>query len=183
MMMSEKAVEKGKEDRHSNPMRDISIDKVIINIGTGSDEQKQKNAKKLIGIITGMKPTDGISKKRNPAFKIIKGTKIGAYVTVRKDPDKLVRRLLEAVDTKVKESSISDNTLSFGINEYIDINGIKYDPTVGMLGMNVNISFRRKGLRVAERKVRRGRIPRKHRIIPREEIKAYLSKNFGANFA
>ena len=182
MLMSEKAAAKSKEERSANPMRDISIDKVIVNIGTGSDEQKQKNAKKLIETITGVKPTDEISKKRNPSFKITKGSKIGAYATVRKDPDKLVKRLLEAVDMRVKESSISNNSLSFGINEYIDINGIKYDPTVGMLGMNVNVSFRRKGVRVAERKVRNSRIPRKHRIIPREEIKDYLSKKLGVNF-
>jgi large subunit ribosomal protein L5 len=182
MLMSEKAVKKSKEERATNPMRSIFIDKVIINIGTGSDEQKQKNAKKLIEALTGMKPTDSISKRRNPAFKIIKGTKIGAYVTVRKDADKLVKRLLEAVDMKVKESSVSNNTLSFGINEYIDINGIKYDPAVGMLGMNVNVSFRRKGIRVAERKIRNNQIPGKHRIILRDEIMSYLSKTFGASF-
>jgi len=181
-LMVEKVVKKSKEARASNLMRSTSIDKVIVNIGTGSDEQKQKNAKRLIEIITGMKPTDGISKKRNPAFKITKGTKIGAYVTVRKDTDKLVKHLLEAVDMRVKESSISNNTLSFGINEYIDINGIKYDPTIGMLGMNVNVSFSRKGIRVARRKIRNNAVPHKHRIIPREEIKDYLSKKFDANF-
>ncbi len=182
MLMNDKAVKKSDVEDAANPMRSISIDKVIVNVGTGSDEQKQKNAKKLIEAITGMKPTDGISKRRNPAFKITKGTKIGTYVTVRKDPDKLVKRLLGAVDMKVKESSISDNTLSFGINEYIDIDGIKYDPTIGMLGMNVNVSFRRAGIRVAERKIRRSQIPRRHRIISRNEIKDYLSKGFGVSF-
>ncbi len=65
---------------------------------------------------------------------------------------KLVMKLFEAVDNKIKETAITNNSLSFGIPEYIDISGVKYDPKVGMLGMNVNVSFKRSGLRVALRK-------------------------------
>ncbi len=94
-----------------------------------------------------------------------------------------MKRLLEAVDNKLKESSISANTASFGINEYIDISGVKYDPNIGMLGMNVNMSFKRKGARVALRKRKPGNIPKKHKIVTKEEIKKYLEERFKVQIA
>ena len=156
-----------KMEKSSNPMRNIDLSKVVINIGTGADENMHTNARRLIETITGRKPANEISKTRNPSFKITKGQKIGAFVTVRGlEAKKLIKRLFEAVDNKVKYSSISNNTLSFGIPEYIDISGVKYDPKVGMLGMNVNMSFRRKGMRVALKKRLNGRVAPHHRNIP-----------------
>lgn len=169
-------------EQATNPMREIKISKVVINIGTGSDEQLQGSAKRLIEIITGRKPADELSRTRNPAFKIAKGQKIGAFVTVRgSDAKKLIVRLFEAVDNKIKIESITNNSLSFGIPEYIDISGVKYDPKVGMLGMNVNVSFKRDGLRVALRKGRQSKVPSKHRTVPKGEIIDYIKKEFDVN--
>jgi large subunit ribosomal protein L5 len=162
-----------------NRMREIKISKLVINIGTGSDESVQSNAKLLIKMITGRKPADEISRTRNPSFKIAKGQKIGAFVTVRgEDAKKLIKKLLEAVDNRIKYSAITSNSMSFGIPEYIDISGVKYDPKIGMLGMNVNVSFRRSGLRVALRKLHNAKIPAKHRSISRDEIIDYIKREF-----
>ncbi len=166
-----------------NPMRRIFIDKVVINIGTGSESQAQLNAKRLLEIISGEKPADEISRKRNPAFKITKGQKIGAFVTLRKDKAvSISKRLFEAIDNRVKERSITNNSLSFGINEYIDISGVKYDPKIGMLGMNVSMSFRRPGMRVAQRKRKRAYVSRSHSVIAPEEIKNFLAGKFNISF-
>ena len=166
-------------DNSANPMRQMRINKLVINIGTGSDEGQQGNARRLLEIITGKKPANEISRSRNPAFKISKGQKIGAFVTIRGDKARpLIAKLFDAVDNKVSERAITENGVSFGIKEYIDISGIKYDPKVGMLGMNVNVSFRRNGLRVALRKRRRGHVPVSHRMVPKEEVKQFLNKEF-----
>lgn len=163
-------------------MRNINISKVVVNIGTGSNDTLQLSAKRLIETITGRKPADEISKTRNPSFKIAKGQKIGAFVTIRgDDAKKLITRLFEAVDNKIKYESISNNSLSFGIPEYIDITGVKYDPKVGMMGMNVNVSFKRKGTRVALRKKNNARVPQKHRAVPRDEIVDYIKKEFNVS--
>jgi large subunit ribosomal protein L5 len=160
-------------------MRDIRITKVVLNIGSGDDKNRQENAKKLLETVSGAKPTDAISKRRLPEFKIAKGQKIGTFVTLRGEPAvKVLNRLLDAVDYKVQEKAITDNSLSFGIKEYIDINGIKYDPKIGMLGMNVNVSFKRKGARVEQRKIKRASVPARHKIIQREELKEYLKNVF-----
>jgi len=162
-----------------NPMQQLKISKVVINIGTGGDEQMQGNAKRLIETVTGRKPADEISRTRNPAFKITKGQKIGAFVTVRGDDARtLIKRLFEAVDNKLKPTAVTNNSISFGIPEYIDISGVKYDPKVGMLGMNVNVSFRRNGLRVALRKRQNAKVATKHRTVTREEIVDYIKENF-----
>ncbi|MCL5101909.1 MAG: 50S ribosomal protein L5 [Candidatus Marsarchaeota archaeon] len=162
-----------------NPMRRITINKLVVNIGTGNDEKQQANAKKLLQQISGFKPADSISTKRIPSFKISKGAKIGAFVTVRHaSATALAKKLFDAVGNKVAERSIQDNTVNFGIKEYIDINGIKYDPAIGMLGMNVNVSFKRPGLRTELKKHANGTIKRSHRRITREELKSYLEKEF-----
>lgn len=163
-----------------NPMKKIMINKLVVNIGTGNDEKQQVNAKKLLQQISGRKPADSLSTKRIPQFKISKGAKIGAFVTLRNnDARALAKRLLDAIGNNLSERSIQNNTVNFGIKEYIDINGIKYDPTIGMLGMNVNISFKRPGLRTELKKRARGTIKRTHRVITSEELKSYLNKEFG----
>ncbi len=162
-----------------NIMREVRISKLVINIGTGSDENLQQNARRLIETITGRKPANELSRTRNPAFKIVKGQKIGAFVTVRgNDAMKLAARLFEAVNNRIRIESVTDNSLSFGISEYIDISGVKYDPKVGMLGMNVNLSFKRRGTRVALRKIKRSAVPRKHRAVTREEIMEFIGREF-----
>jgi large subunit ribosomal protein L5 len=177
--MANTPVKKDKSAK-KNSMQDIMINKLVINIGTGSDEQLQGSAKRLIEIITGKKPTDELSRTRNPAFKIAKGQKIGAYITIRgAEAKKLAKRLFEAKDNKIKPESITPNSLSFGIPEYIDISGVKYDPKVGMLGMNVNLSFRRAGQRVSQRKIKQGVVHPKHRIVSKEDIIDYIKKEFG----
>ncbi|MCL5440546.1 MAG: 50S ribosomal protein L5 [Candidatus Marsarchaeota archaeon] len=166
----------------ANKMHEVEVNKLVINIGTADDDQRQVSARRLLELITKRKPADGISKKRLPEFKIVKGKKIGAFVTMRGDESTAtIGRLFEAVDKKVKEESISENTVNFGIREYIDINGVKYDPKVGMMGMNVNISFKRKGGRVATRKIKRGKIPERHKMVTREEIKEFLGRAFGVS--
>jgi large subunit ribosomal protein L5 len=162
-----------------NPMRSISINKVVLNIGTGHDDNLQGNAKRLLNLISGRDAADEISKRRNPAFKITKGQKIGAFVTLRGQLGRdVLKRLLEAVDNKVKPNAITKNSMSFGIREYIDISGLKYDPKIGMMGLNVNVSFRRKGMRVQLRKRQRGEVPPSHRNIAPEEITDYMTREF-----
>ena len=175
-------MEKEHSNKSENIMRSVIINKMVINVGTGDDKQKQESAKRLLELLTKMKPVDAISKKRIPAFKISKGSKIGAYVTIRSGVEELLKRLLAATDNKINESAITDNAVSFGIHEYIDIDGIKYDPKIGMMGMNVNLSFRRKGgMRVSEKKRRGAYVPKKHRVIGKEELKKYLQEKLNIN--
>ncbi len=164
-------------------MKNIGINKVVVNIGSGNEEKQADAARKLIELVTGRKPADEISKNRRPAFKITRGQRIGAFVTLRGKPAaETLKKLLDAADNKVKLSGITTNSLSFGIREYIDIRGVKYDPSIGMMGMNINVSFSRKGQRVKNRKRLAERIPDRHGKIGTDEIKEYMIREFKAEF-
>lgn len=165
----------------TNPMREIYLEKVVLNMGIGSEENTFQNARMLLERITSHKPVATKAKKRAPEFKIRKGQIIGAMVTLRrKEAYEMLKKALQAVDLTIKESCIAKNSLSFGVSEYIYFSGIKYDPKIGMFGVNVNASFARKGRRVERRKRKASVSGASHSEIPREEIANYIEKNFNA---
>ena len=67
--------------------------------------------------------------------------------------------------------------VSFGILEHIDIPGIKYDPKIGILGLNVTVRLARPGFSVATRSKHKASVGKHHKITP-DEAKAYLTKEF-----
>lgn len=164
-----------------NPMQNIFIDKVVLNIGIGSNEEMYQNARLLLEKLTSHKPIKSVSKKRLPEFKIRKGQVIGSMVTLRnKEALDMLKRSIDANDGIIRYSSISNNSLSFGVKEYIYFSGVKYDPKIGMLGLNINASFTRKGRRVELRRRKETKVGAKHKKIANDEIASYLEKNFGA---
>lgn len=165
----------------NNPMREIKLEKLVINIGIGSNDQLITNAKLLIEKLTGRNAVQTTAKKRDPSLGIKRGQVIGAMVTIRKAPAaEMLKRALEANNNTIKERSINDNSLSFGIKEYIDFSGVKYDPKIGMLGMNINVNFARVGKRVESRKRLRSTEDSDHKQVKKEEIINYITKHFAA---
>ncbi len=92
----------------------------------------------------------------------------------------MLKRALDANNNLISDTAVGDNSLSFGIREYIDFSGVKYDPKIGMLGMNINASFTRRGKRVETRKRMRSKADKEHRTVKKEEIIKYLEKTYGA---
>jgi large subunit ribosomal protein L5 len=163
-------------------MRAIRLDKVVVNIGTGVDQQLHANARKLLELVTERKPADEISKKRIPGFKTSKGQKIGTFVTLRgAAAKKLAARLFDAVNNRVGARAVTDNSVNFGIREYIDISGVKYDPKIGMMGMNVNLSFKRAGMRIESKKRHGSKVPKYHKVIKADELRDYIKKEFNVS--
>jgi large subunit ribosomal protein L5 len=168
-----------------NAMQDnIHLEKVVLNIGIGATEEKLENAKQLIKKLTGRNAAFTRARKRFPAFGIKQGQTIGAVATLRgAEASEFLKRALEANEGLLTPKSIANNSINFGIKEYIYFTGIKYDPKIGMLGMNVNASFARKGARVERRKIKTGVAGRKHKTLNREELVSYLEKNFKVKVA
>ena len=127
--------------------------------------------------LSGMKAYKTKAKKRIPTFGIRPGLEIGCKVTVRKDKEKLLKRLLASVNNQIRMKKIQDNHFSFGIDEYIEIPGIEYQRDIGILGLDVTVVFARKGKRVKIRKIKKGKLPRKQNV-SKEEIKEFLIKKF-----
>ncbi|HDN01701.1 MAG TPA: 50S ribosomal protein L5, partial [Candidatus Bathyarchaeota archaeon] len=63
-----------------------------------------------------------------------------------------------------------NGNFGFGIEEHIDIPGMKYDPEIGIYGMNVYVTLERPGYRVKRRRIKKHKIGPKHRITRDEAI-------------
>jgi len=163
----------------TNKMREIKIEKVVLGVG-GTEDALEKGAK-LLKLITGREPSRMESRKRIPSLSVRPGLKVGAIITVRKDAEALLRRMLAAVDNRLRKKQISENTFSFGIKEYIEIPGMEYQRDLGILGLDVTITFKRAGRRVGLRRMKTSKVPRKQRI-SKEEIIKFMEDKFNTKF-
>jgi large subunit ribosomal protein L5 len=165
-----------------NPMRRILVGKVVVNIGLGKSGEAIERGKKVLEQVTGQNPTQTRAKRSVRDFGIHKGEPIGVVVTVRgEETTALIQKLLAARENKLPESSFdSRGSVSFGIKEHIEIPGIRYDPAIGILGMNISILLERPGFRVARRNRRTSRVGRAHRV-SREEAMQFFKDKFGVN--
>lgn len=161
-----------------NPMRKIRIEKVTVNMGVGEGGERLVKAEKLLEEITNQKPTRTYAKVTNQTFGIRKGMPIGCKVTLRKvKAEEFLKKAFAAIDYKIKESNFDEEgNLSFGIREHIDIPGMKYDPKVGIFGMDVCITMERPGYRIKRRKLKKSKVPRRHRITREESIEFFKEK-------
>lgn len=165
---------------HENPMRVIKVGKVVLNIGLGKSGEAIEKGKRVLEEITGQKPSQRQAKKSVRDFGIHRGEPIGVVVTVRgPETAELIGKLLTAREKKIPESSFDDRgSVSFGIKEHIEIPGTRYDPEVGILGMNVSILLERPGYSVSRRQRRTSSVGKDHRI-SREDAVAYFKEKFG----
>ena len=160
-------------------MKTIKIEKITLNIGSGKDQSKLEKSMKLLKELTGIKPVKTLSTKRIPGWGLRLGLPIGCKLTLRNDAaKKLLIRLLESRDNQLIPKQFDNGgNLAFGIPEYIDIPDIKYDPDIGILGLEVCVTLERPGFRIKRRKIQKKKIPLKHRI-SKEESMEFMKKEF-----
>lgn len=172
--MEEQILQKPTEKK----MRRIKLDKVVLNLAVGNDEAKLVKAIKLLESITERKPIKTLARKRIAAWKLRPGLPIGCKVTLRgKKAQEILHRLLEGVEFKVDKGRFTDSGFSFGIKEYIQVPSIPYQREIGIIGFDVSVAFTRPGARVAKKKIKAGKIPRRHRLT-KQEIINYAKENF-----
>ena len=162
-----------------NIMKQIKLDKVVLNMGVGKSGDAIEIAKKALDQISNKKSCNRSAKKAYRDWGVRKGEPIGIAVTVRgNDATELLKKLLVVKDNQIAEKAFdNEGNLSFGIKEHIDIPGIKYDPKIGILGLEVSISLTRPGFNIKFNKSK-AKVGKNHRIAKSEAIK-FLTEEFG----
>ena len=155
-----------------NKMKEIRVEKVTLNIGVGEAGEKLKKAMKLLANLTGEKPNEAKSKGRIPTWGLRPGLPIAAKVTLRNaKAEKMLKRLFTAANNKISAKKFDNaGNFSFGLKEYIEIPEAKYDPEVGIIGLETAVTLQRPGFRVKRRTIRPAPVGKEHRISKEEAI-------------
>jgi large subunit ribosomal protein L5 len=157
--------------------QEVKIEKVVLSIG--STDVELERGVKLLELLSGKKVVKRQSRKRIPSLGVRPGLEVGCMVTLRgKKAEDILRKLLAAIDNQIKAKQISPNSFSFGIKEYIEIPGMQYQRDIGILGLDVSVSFCRAGKRVRMRKIKRGKLPKRQQV-SKEEISEFLRNKLG----
>lgn len=105
-------------------------------------------------------------------FGIRRNEKIAVHVTVRGEKAaEILERGLKVKEYELKGSNFSaGGNFGFGIDEHIDL-GLKYDPSIGIYGLDFYVVLGRPGYRVARRKRAFGKVGTHHRVGKQDAIK------------
>ena len=165
----------------SNPMLEPRISKVSVNIGVGEGGERLQTAERVLELLTGSSPIRTMGRIQNRDLKVRKGFPIGCKVTIR-DSETIEKFLKDAF--WVRENSIpawnfdAQGNLSFGIRDYTDFPDQKYDPDIGIYGMDINIVLERPGHRVRRRRRRSRKVGSEHGVST-EESRQWFADKFG----
>ena len=164
----------------SNSMRTPVVEKVIVHMGVGESGQHLVNAEEILRTITGQEVVRCFAKRTLPAFSIKKKEPIGCKVTLRgQRAQEFLETSLGIVDkTLVRSQFDSLGNVSFGIEEHTDFPGMKYDPNIGVFGMDVTVVIKRPGERICKRRIATRKIPSNHRVTVDDAI-SFLNESYG----
>lgn len=160
-------------------MREIRIEKVVVNVGVGEAGEKLVKAQKVLELVTKQKSVQTLSHRAVRDWGVRRNMPIGTRVTLRGDPaESFLKSALEIRSNRLPSYSFDPRgNFSFGIQDYTDFPGMKYDPEIGVFGMDVAVSLQRPGWRISRRATRPRRIPRRHRV-SREEGIQFMKDHF-----
>ena len=163
-----------------NPMKQLKIGKVVVNISVGASGEPLDNAMTILRQITGQEPCQRVAKQTIRQWGIRKSEPMACLVTLRGErADAFLQRAFRAVRNSVNPRSFDKNgNFAFGIREHIDIPDTRYDPNLGITGMDVNVTLERPGYRVGRRKRAQSKVGSAHRVTP-EESMTFIAEKYG----
>ena len=161
-------------------MRIPVVEKVIVHMGVGESGQHLVNAEEILRTITGQGVVRCFAKRTLPAFSIKKSEPIGCKVTLRgQKAQQFLEIALNIVDkTLVRSQFDSLGNVSFGIEEHTDFPGMRYDPNIGVFGMDITVVIKRPGERICKRRIATRKIPTNHRVTVEDAV-AFLNDSYG----
>jgi len=154
------------------PMLKPRIEKVVVNLNVGKSGEPLEKASKVLKELTDQMPVKKKAKKTVRDFGIRQGEPIACVVTLRKQKAiDFLKKVLPVIENKISRSSFDkQGNFAFGLKEHIEIAGVKYDPDVGIFGMDVCVTMSRPGYRVKNRRKGKAPLGSKHVLTPDEAV-------------
>jgi len=163
----------------SNVMQKPQIAKVVVNMSIGKSGEVLQKAIKVFQQLTDQRPCMRKAKKTIRDWGITKGTPIACVGTLRgENAVNFLKKAFDTVRNRLPKSSFDSNgNFSFGIREHIEIPGVRYDPTLGIFGMDICVTMEKPGYHVKKRRILKSKVGRRQ-MLNREESMAYIKEVF-----
>jgi len=168
------ATEKKVQLTGSDSMKQIKIQKLVVNCCVGESGDRLTRAAKVLHELSEQEPVMSKARLTVRTFGIRRNEKIACHVTIRGDKaEEILQKGLAVKEFELQERNFSSSgNFGFGIDEHIDL-GLKYDPAIGIYGMDFYVVLGRPGLRISQRKRARTRLGVKQRA-SREAAKKWF---------
>jgi large subunit ribosomal protein L11e len=150
---------------------------LCLNISVGESGDRLTRAAKVLEQLTGQAPVYSKARYTVRSFSIRRNEKIAVHCTVRgAKAEEILEKGLKVKEYELRSKNFSaTGNFGFGIQEHIDL-GIKYDPTIGIYGMDFFVVLGRPGNRVSRKKHCAGSVGTNHRVTKEDSINWFKTK-------
>merc|ERR1712201_38863 len=175
-----KMTEKVAKNKNANPMRDMVIDKLCLNICVGESGDRLTRAAKVLEQLTGQAPVYSKARYTVRTFGIRRNEEISVHCTVRgSKAEEILDRGLKVKEYELKKGNFSKSgAFGFGVQEHIDL-GIKYDPGIGIYGMDFYVVMKRPGYCITQRRRMKAKMGKQHKLVKSDGMRWFQQKYDG----
>lgn len=167
-------------ERPTNLMQRPRIEKVVLNISVGQSGDPLQRAMRVLKDLTGQTPSQRLAKRSIRDWGIHRREPIACLVTLRNEAAiAFLKQAFDAIGQRLPRSSFDLNgNFAFGLSKHIDLPGVRYDPDLGIVGMDVSVAMGKPGYRVKRRHLAKARVGKTQKLT-REEAIEHIRDAFG----